>query len=669
MRLALDKAIVLSRVLCALCSILMIPAFGQSERFDAPVPQSVRDMVRHGVDLTERDEHGAGVALLRKAVSLAPHYLAGHVRYIHARSYLLNQPDSVASEYRSLIAKEPDNPVYPLALAMGQFTIPPQQKNALYERTAKLAPEWAWGHYAKAQLLQMKEPAMALAELLAVIEKDQSFAEPYTQALFIQEKILKNSDAALTTAEKMVSRPDLRAAGLSDLWRLRLAQAGETEAAKAKLKSDLRQLAAASHDVAVLGAVRAAYFNLLKDAEGGGAVEAKIRRLDPGWYEERGVTRATMALGDDGPRSIVYAGRQFALFKKLGEIGDDLEGAEQIVRLERLLALNPDAELKRQICARLMGAAQKTDDVARFVKYGEALYTLNPKDATVPPRIALMLAERNQQLGRALRYALLAEEATREFRPLSRLGGFEGDQFIEDFYSEAHQRVRHSMRRAAALDAYGWVLYRKGKSREAEALLRQAVELARSEKNLSHLAEVLRALGRVGESEQVAFEARNEYTAATRRAFVNEPAKDFEIATVDGRKVKLSGLKGKLVMINFWATWCKPCVREMPLFAKAYEKYKERGLEILAISVDNPEDRNRVLSFANEHKLNFPLIHEGGGSTAKLYGVHSYPTTFFIDRLGNVRYRHAGYDPDGAGRMLEVVVGELMKEGAAAEGR
>ncbi|MDQ3686001.1 MAG: redoxin domain-containing protein, partial [Acidobacteriota bacterium] len=225
------------------------------------------------------------------------------------------------------------------------------------------------------------------------------------------------------------------------------------------------------------------------------------------------------------------------------------------------------------------------------------------------------------------------------------------------------QKMRHQMRRAAALDAYGWVLCRTGKCREAEPLLRQAIELARSEKNLSHLAEALRELGHTDESERVAVEARNEYVAAIKRAFKDEPAKDFELSTIDGRKVNLSDLKGKLVMINFWATWCKPCVREMPLFTNAYDKYKERGFEILAISVDEAEDRNKVISFARGHKLNFLLIHDG--SAAKLYGVTSFPTTFFIDRKGSVRYRHSGFDSENTARALEVVIEELMKESRA----
>ena len=113
-------------------------------------------------------------------------------------------------------------------------------------------------------------------------------------------------------------------------------------------------------------------------------------------------------------------------------------------------------------------------------------------------------------------------------------------------------------------------------------------------------------------------------------------------------------------MVNFWATWCKPCLKEMPLFVKVYDTYKKQGFEILAVTVDEVEDRPNVVAFAGANKINFPILYDEG--VAKLYGVNSYPTTFFINKQGNIRYQNSGLDLKNAERELEIVIEELLKE-------
>ncbi len=96
----------------------------------------------------------------------------------------------------------------------------------------------------------------------------------------------------------------------------------------------------------------------------------------------------------------------------------------------------------------------------------------------------------------------------------------------------------------------------------------------------------------------------------------------------------------------------------MPLFAKAYEKYKDQGFEILAISDDDPADRDKVQRFAKEHRLNFPVLYDEG-VVAKLYDLQGYPGNIFIDRQGNVRYAQVGGFDDE--RRLEIILKELFK--------
>jgi thiol-disulfide isomerase/thioredoxin len=190
--------------------------------------------------------------------------------------------------------------------------------------------------------------------------------------------------------------------------------------------------------------------------------------------------------------------------------------------------------------------------------------------------------------------------------------------------------------------------------------LRESIKLDRNERKLSRLSKVLRTLNRIEESEKVAEEAKNEYTESLKRRFTNLPSKDFELSTIEGRKVKLSDLKGKVVMVNFWATWCQPCIKEMPLFVKTYEKYKDRGFEILAISVDDLEDRPKITSLASRLNINFPVLYDEG--IAKLYQAKSFPTTVFIGKDGNIRYQNFGLIMETAERDLSIIIEELLKD-------
>jgi thiol-disulfide isomerase/thioredoxin len=238
--------------------------------------------------------------------------------------------------------------------------------------------------------------------------------------------------------------------------------------------------------------------------------------------------------------------------------------------------------------------------------------------------------------------------------------GIAGNKFFNDYYSEKEQAERYQMNRAQILESYGWVLFQSGKNAEAEYKLRESIKLDRNERKLSRLSKVLRTLNRIEESEKVAEEAKNEYTESLKRRFTNLPSKDFELSTIEGRKVKLSDLKGKVVMVNFWATWCQPCIKEIPLFVKTYEKYKDRGFEILAISVDDLEDRPKITSLANRLNINFPVLYDEG--IAKLYQAKSFPTTVFIGKDGNIRYQNFGLIMETAERDLSIIIEELLKD-------
>ena len=115
-------------------------------------------------------------------------------------------------------------------------------------------------------------------------------------------------------------------------------------------------------------------------------------------------------------------------------------------------------------------------------------------------------------------------------------------------------------------------------------------------------------------------------------------APDFTLDTLDGNKVTLSELRGKVIVVNFWATWCLPCREETPAFEKAYERYKDSGMVILGVNLTDQDSVSNVESFVQEFKLTYPILLDRDGSVSNtLYQIRGLPTTFFVNREGIIR--------------------------------
>lgn len=113
------------------------------------------------------------------------------------------------------------------------------------------------------------------------------------------------------------------------------------------------------------------------------------------------------------------------------------------------------------------------------------------------------------------------------------------------------------------------------------------------------------------------------------------PAPDFTLKDLDGRTVKLADLRGKAVVLNFWATWCPPCRHEIPWFIDLQKKYGPKGLRIVGVSMDQT-GREDVAAFAREMGINY-AVAMGDSNVARTYGgIHALPTTFYIGRDGTL---------------------------------
>lgn len=129
------------------------------------------------------------------------------------------------------------------------------------------------------------------------------------------------------------------------------------------------------------------------------------------------------------------------------------------------------------------------------------------------------------------------------------------------------------------------------------------------------------------------------------KAEVGKPAPAFSLIDTEGRKVSLSDLKGKVTVLEFWATWCGPCQESVPELNGLQGRFVGRDVTILGISVDEGDDAaEKVREFAAEHKIGYPiLICDEGTSTD--YGIMSIPVLFILDREHVIKSRHVGYRP------------------------
>jgi len=118
------------------------------------------------------------------------------------------------------------------------------------------------------------------------------------------------------------------------------------------------------------------------------------------------------------------------------------------------------------------------------------------------------------------------------------------------------------------------------------------------------------------------------------------PALDFELEDLDGNLISLSSMRGKVVFLNFWATWCPPCRAEMPSMEELYNRFASRDFEIVA--VDLQEKNKQVRKFVDDNGLTFKILLDKNGSTGTAYGARSIPTTYIIDRDGSVLARTLG---------------------------
>jgi cytochrome c biogenesis protein CcmG, thiol:disulfide interchange protein DsbE len=144
---------------------------------------------------------------------------------------------------------------------------------------------------------------------------------------------------------------------------------------------------------------------------------------------------------------------------------------------------------------------------------------------------------------------------------------------------------------------------------------------------------------------------------------VGKAAPDFQLPDLDDKEIRLSDYRGKVVFLNFWATWCKPCREEMPSMEVLYKNFEKDGLVILAVSIDRVTTKKEIPPFVKSLNLTFPVLVDSWGQTDKRYKLMGVPETYIIDREGTLREKVIG--PRDWTRLDNLqILTQLIKQGS-----
>ena len=138
------------------------------------------------------------------------------------------------------------------------------------------------------------------------------------------------------------------------------------------------------------------------------------------------------------------------------------------------------------------------------------------------------------------------------------------------------------------------------------------------------------------------------------------PAPGFKLANRAGGELSLDGLKGQVVMINFWASWCGPCRQEFPALDQIYAKYKPMGFQMIAINVES--EKADAEKFLGKTPVSFPILFDPDNKVSGSYGVSAMPTTFLVDRQGRLRWQHRAYKPGDEAKYIEQIRAMLREK-------
>ncbi|HAD81458.1 MAG: hypothetical protein A2509_07365 [Candidatus Edwardsbacteria bacterium RIFOXYD12_FULL_50_11] len=383
----------------------------------------------------------------------------------------------------------------------------------------------------------------------------------------------------------------------------------------------------------------------------------------------------------DQAQKITQAGEAESLDRAEG----DIKGMKFITREQRL-----------GLYTMLAGRFAQIGNQPRMYEVFESVLKMDPENAEVLNNLSYEWAKQGINLEQAEQYSQKAAALAHKRSSGQKPAGLSRERWENIL----------RMERGNYLDTYGWVLYQKGDYNAALRELQKAFKLAEDPTIQYHLGLALYRTGDLdGAIENLAaslagrledpaktkaeleavYEERYrtlrgldkmlqqaaEKTLARQQAedeadaarIVGRPAPDFSLPDLDDQPYQLSQFRDRVVILDFWATWCGPCKLAMPLIDQVFLEYQGKGLVVLGINLEGRDKNQLVKQFVERSGHQFVILQGGmmGVGIDRVYGVTGIPTTFVIDKQGVIRYRHIGYR-ENLDQMLAREVEELLKQ-------
>ena len=556
-----------------------------------------QDHYRRGMDLLKKGEKAQALSQFSDAADLFSDY----------QDYLRAKLDSIKPIMESLMQKEPQSPVYNYLMgrwysAAQRDSVGEQKARSYFDKALQLEPKLGWTYVSLARLAARKgNNEEAAKQYSRAIEANPDFTPAYGYLADIYEQ-MGRAEEALTLRRQVLKR-DSTSSGATMVM-LDLARKGKT----LNDKTDLfwKAIRLTTDNWLREDAYRELLWTL--DGEKPDSAESLARWLLSKNITSEKYSRQTALLA-------IFYNMKRTHRDKIPAYAEGLLDEKDPRLLGEIGAFCLDSLHNVQVALRCLEGAYKvcTKD---FVE-GTLIHGSGISDETLV------------RVADDTRNGFLAPTLGRVYFQLKD-------------YDKAEKVLRESAEYASkknqplALYQLGYTLQEKGNKKEAIDWLVRGLVMAHNDKAMAALEKLL-------------FEADSKQTAqqmigALRRKEA-KPAPDFKLVSLKGDSVQLSKLKGKVVMLDFWATWCGPCVSELPNLVKLYKKY-ENNPGVVFFSIDKNEPASTIKPFMEKNNYSFDVLLGNLTPVSQAFGIEGIPMKFLIDRNGRIEFRHIGGDRD-----------------------